>query len=224
MTDATLNVGATKRSDPRAEPRSDATSYVAAARRGLTVKRALDVAIVLVLSPVIAAVVAVAAFLIWREDRGRVLFTQRRIGVAGLPFTMYKLRTMRSSEGGAAFTAPGDDRITRVGRVLRRFRIDELPQVVNVLRGEMSIVGPRPEACELAREYARAIAGYHARHAARPGLTGWAQVNQGYAAGVDACREKLDLDLYYISNGSLWLDFRILFKTVSVLTNGEGAR
>jgi len=121
-------------------------------------------------------------------------------------------------------TRDGDDRITRVGRFLRKTRLDELPQAWNILKGEMSWIGPRPEASELANWYEDQIPFYAYRHIVRPGITGWAQVNQGHVADVDEVRAKLRFDFYYIKNLSLWLDLLIALKTIRVVLGGIGAK
>ena len=142
----------------------------------------------------------------------------------GCPFVMIKLRTMLTSSQGAAFTADGDARVTRVGRFLRRYRIDELPQVINILRGEMSWIGPRPESIELADWYEREVPFYSYRHIVRPGITGWAQVNQGNVAEVKAATGKLRYDFYYIKYFSPWLDILVVARTIRTVLTGFGAR
>lgn len=145
---------------------------------------------------------------------------------------MVKFRTMKErgvsdSEDARrhdAVTRDADERITRVGRFLRKTRLDELPQAWNILRGEMSWIGPRPEAAELAHWYGQEIAFYAYRHIVRPGITGWAQVNQGHVADVEGVRQKLRLDFYYVKNLSLWLDVLIALKTLRVIVRGIGAK
>jgi lipopolysaccharide/colanic/teichoic acid biosynthesis glycosyltransferase len=147
------------------------------------------------------------------------------MGYGGKPFTVLKFRTMQArAEDDQHFTRGGDQRITRLGRILRKYRIDELPQMWNILRGEMSWIGPRPEALPLSAWYEREIAFYCYRHIVRPGITGWAQVNQGYAAGIKDVSEKLKYDFYYIKNFSFWLDALVLMQTVRTILNGSGAR
>jgi lipopolysaccharide/colanic/teichoic acid biosynthesis glycosyltransferase len=121
-------------------------------------------------------------------------------------------------------TLPGDSRITKLGRFLRKSRIDELPQILNILRGEMTWIGPRPEAVALTRWYEAKLPFYHYRHIVRPGISGWAQVNQGHVAEVDAVRSKLQYDFYYIKNFSLWLDILITMRTIITMMTGYGAR
>lgn len=161
---------------------------------------------------------------------GPALFRQERIGYQGKPFIVYKFRTMRSSQPGArderdlAITRTDDSRVTPVGRFLRKSRIDELPQLINVLRGEMSWIGPRPEATILSRWYEQEIPFYRYRHIVRPGIAGWAQVCQGHVAEVDEVRSKLHYDFYYIKRYSLWIDLLIVVRTIRIMINGYGAR
>lgn len=189
-------------------------------------KRLLDVVVTLLLLPLLlplSALVALAVFL----DGGRpVLFWQERIGKGGLPFPMVKFRSMRrdSEAAGAAFASQGDLRVTRIGAFLRKYRLDELPQFYNVLRGEMSIIGPRPEQETFVRLFTDSIPLYAVRHHVRPGITGWAQVRQGYASGAEEAREKLRCDFYYIKNFSLALDARIVGETMLTILSGFGAR
>src|SRR5690606_8449600 len=144
----------------------------------------------------------------------------------GRPFRMVKFRTMRldAEAGGAAFAANGDARITKTGRFLRKFRLDELPQFWNVLRGQMSIIGPRPEQVAFARDFEGEIPLYGLRHSVPPGITGWAQVTQGYAASADETLEKLRYDIYYIKHLSLVTDVKVLLRTAATVLTGFGAR
>ena len=143
---------------------------------------------------------------------------------------MYKFRTMRPDAGevrtelDSFITQKDDQRITRVGRFLRRTRIDELPQVINILRGQMSWIGPRPEAAKLSEWYVEEIPFYRYRHVVRPGITGWAQVNQGHVAEIAEIKRKLQFDFYYIRNFSLWLDILILVKTIKTVVTGFGSK
>lgn len=182
---------------------------------------------------ILAPVMLVAAIAIRIDSPGPAFFCQRRTGYRGKPFTVFKFRTMVHrpfplGEGGgeadAFITRPNDERITRVGAVLRHCRIDELPQILNILRGEMSWIGPRPEACALSSWYEREIPFYRYRYVVRPGITGWAQVNQGHVAEVHEVRTKLQYDFYYIRNFSAWLDFLIVAKTVKTMLTGFGHR
>jgi lipopolysaccharide/colanic/teichoic acid biosynthesis glycosyltransferase len=195
-------------------------------------KRVIDVASVIALAPFLLPALGLIALLIKLDGRGPILFYQKRLGHRGEYFEMVKFRTMRersvedSNDARRldAVTRDGDDRITRVGRFLRKTRLDELPQAWNILKGEMSWIGPRPEASELANWYEDQIPFYAYRHIVRPGITGWAQVNQGHVADVDEVRAKLRFDFYYIKNLSLWLDLLIALKTIRVVLGGIGAK
>jgi lipopolysaccharide/colanic/teichoic acid biosynthesis glycosyltransferase len=191
----------------------------------LRFKRVIDCMAAIMLSPIAILIAGAAALAIRFGDDGPVLFKQTRIGLGGRPFTMLKFRTMRcDAKSGPAFTEADDPRITRVGNVLRRYRIDELPQIINILRGEMSWIGPRPEAVELAAWYEDQIPYYSYRHTVRPGITGWAQVNQGNVAEIAAASDKLKFDFYYIKYFSPWLDALIAAKTLHTIVSGHGAR
>jgi lipopolysaccharide/colanic/teichoic acid biosynthesis glycosyltransferase len=159
-----------------------------------------------------------------------VLFRQKRVGRGGHEFTVYKFRTMRlvtdldPNDRAAAMTGDGDVRITKLGNFLRRMRLDELPQLWNILKGEMSFIGPRPEAQVLSSWYTSEIPFYRYRHVVRPGISGWAQVNQGHVAEVDEVHTKLQYDFFYIKYFSPWLDVLILFRTIKTMLTGRGAR
>lgn len=190
----------------------------------LKAKRSLDVVLAVVLMPVFLFVMLLAAICIKLESREPVFFTQQRMGFRAIPFTIYKLRTMSSeTTGGSKFTKIDDDRITRMGKFLRKYRIDEFPQIFNILKGEMSWIGPRPESIELSEWYSKEIPFYIYRHAVRPGLSGWAQVKQGNVAEVEAASIKLQHDFYYIKNYSPWLDILIIFKTIKTMVTGFGS-
>lgn len=188
------------------------------------IKRLADVAGALLLLPLALPVGLVAALLIKLDSAGPVLFRQVRKGLGGKQFTIVKFRTMVESaeREGARWAEQNDPRITRVGRILRRLRIDELPQLWNVIRGEMSFIGPRPERPEFTEELEKSIPYYSLRHMVKPGITGWAQVVYPYGASEDDAREKLEYDLYYIKNYSLLLDLIIVFKTIRVVLRGSG--
>lgn len=195
-------------------------------------KRLIDVLAALVLIPLCLPLFAIIALLIRLDSPGNALFVQKRMGFRGQVFSMIKFRTMRErrvSEGtiaqrADAMTKSDDDRITRIGRYLRKTRLDELPQLVNVLIGDMSLIGPRPEACSLADWYEAELPFYSYRHIVRPGITGWAQVNQGHVTDVSDVLAKLRYDFYYIKNISLWLDILIMLKTLRVIVTGLGAK
>jgi sugar transferase (PEP-CTERM system associated) len=188
-------------------------------------RRVLDVAVSLLLLALASPVMLLAALSIGLECRFRepILYRQVRVGQHGRPFTILKFRTMRAN-AGSEFAKPGDPRITRVGRLLRETRIDELPQLVNVLRGEMSLVGPRPEQPRYVAQLRAAIPFYDLRHLGQPGLTGWAQICYPYADSEESSREKLQYDLYYLKNASLGFDLLILLQTVHAVLWGSGAR
>jgi lipopolysaccharide/colanic/teichoic acid biosynthesis glycosyltransferase len=169
------------------------------------------------------------ALLIKWDSKGPALFRQERMGYRGRTFKVIKFRTMVNStvdgvDRASAMTADNDHRITRVGAFLRRTRIDELPQVLNVLRGEMSWIGPRPEAVVLSRWYEEEIPFYRYRHIVRPGITGWAQVNQGHVVDVSDVTSKLHYDFYYIKNYGPWLDALIIGRTIKTVLTGAGAK
>ena len=188
-------------------------------------KRLMDLAIVFVLLPVALPILAVGALVVLVSMGCPVLFVQSRTGEGGKAFRMYKLRTMQASaETHGVATVRADLRITRVGGFLRRFRIDELPQLLNVLKGDMSIIGPRPEWTLLSEKYSRDLPVYVYRHLVRPGITGWAQVRGGYASNLAETRVKVGYDLFYIKNLSFSLDVQILLRTIWTLTTGNGAR
>ncbi|MEO0056047.1 MAG: hypothetical protein RLZZ50_1994 [Verrucomicrobiota bacterium] len=187
-------------------------------------KRVSDIALALVVLLLSAPVLALAALAVWLDDRGPVFFRQTRVGRDRRPFPLYKLRTMRAATGGARYTAKGDKRITRVGSFLRASRLDELPQLWNVLKGDMSMIGPRAEWDVLVADYEKQIPCYHFRHLVRPGITGWAQVNYPYGANLDDTLRKLEYDLYYIRNYSFRLDAAIVLKTVHVMLFAKGGR
>ena len=186
----------------------------------------------LAVAPFAIPVIVIVSVMIRLDDGGPALFKQLRVGRAGAPFMVYKFRTMTSAplpqEEGAAHaalaTSHSDPRITRLGALLRKTRLDELPQILNILRGEMSWIGPRPEPEGLSPLFVRSIPFYRYRYVVKPGITGWAQVNQGYVSGIDQIALKLQYDFYYIKNFSAWLDVLIFFKTLKTMFTGSGAR
>lgn len=190
------------------------------------IKRILDTGLILVSLPLVIPVMLITGLLIVLESRGGVFFKQERIGQGGVPFTVYKFRSMchDSEKAGAQFAQAGDMRITRVGKVIRKTRIDELPQFFNVLKGEMSLIGPRPEQKKFVDEFKQDIPFYDYRHIVKPGISGWAQVVHGYAADVEDTKVKLEHDFYYIKNFSFSLDLLIFFKTIYTMLTGFGAR
>lgn len=199
-------------------PPTDLTSY-------RTQKRLMDIVIALAVLPVAAPILAVGAIAILLSMGGPVLFVQPRVGLGGRVFNIYKLRTMRAvADSLGAVTVEGDLRVTPVGKILRRFRIDELPQLLNVLKGDMSVIGPRPEWTLLSEGYIRELPAYVYRQLVRPGITGWAQVRGGYASDLAETRIKVGYDLFYIKNLSFSLDVQILVRTIWTLLSGNGAR
>jgi exopolysaccharide biosynthesis polyprenyl glycosylphosphotransferase len=174
-----------------------------------------------------APVMFVAALVIVIESGFPVLYRQERVGQGGRVFNVIKFRSMRvdaEKDGRPRWAVANDDRITMVGRIIRKLRIDELPQLLNVLKGDMSMVGPRPERPYFVDQLSRQIRFYAARHSVKPGVTGWAQVRYQYGSTVDDAVQKLQYDLYYVKNHTLFLDIVVLFETVGVVLSGEGAR
>jgi len=192
----------------------------------LAAKRMLDVLVSLALFILTLPIMLIVAFAIWLESGSPVLFRQERIGLGGKPFEILKFRSMNhdAEEHGPKWAADGDLRITRVGRIIRKFRLDELPQVANVLRGEMSFVGPRPERAIFCRMLEAETPFYGLRYSVRPGITGWAQVKYQYGASIEEAKTKLEYDLFYIKYLSLTLDLAILFETAKVVLWGRGAK
>lgn len=190
-------------------------------------KRLSDILLSLALITVTAPIMLLTSIIIKIESPGPLLFRQRRMGRGGREFELLKFRSMvqdAEKRSGPAWATPNDPRVTRIGRLIRKVRIDELPQLWNVLRGEMSFVGPRPERRHFVEQLKKEIPFFDLRLAVRPGLTGWAQVQYGYGSTVDENREKLKYDLFYIKNLSFFLDFWIVMKTVKVVLQGSGAR
>ncbi|MBC7636075.1 MAG: TIGR03013 family PEP-CTERM/XrtA system glycosyltransferase [Acetobacteraceae bacterium] len=189
-------------------------------------KRTLDICVSLVMLTIASPVLLLAMVAIVIDDGWPVLYRQTRITQDRRHFSILKLRTMRrdAEAGGAVWAASGDDRITRVGHFLRRSRLDELPQLFNVLRGDMSLVGPRPERPEFVHELTEKIPLYNQRHMVKAGLTGWAQVNYPYGASIDDARSKLSYDLYYVKNYVMWFDVIILLQTARVVLWPSGVR
>ena len=187
-------------------------------------KRMADLLVAALLLLITAPFMAVAALLIWFEDRGPVFYAQQRSGWLGRPFTVMKLRTMsvQPPDAPAEWTQVGDQRITFIGGILRRLRLDELPQLLNVLLGEMSLIGPRPERPEHEHQLELSIPHYRKRHWMRPGLSGWAQVCAPYASSIEDSDLKLSYDLYYLRHFSTWLDLVILFRTIKTVLKAGG--
>jgi exopolysaccharide biosynthesis polyprenyl glycosylphosphotransferase len=192
----------------------------------VAVKRVFDIAVSLMLLVFLAPIAALAAFAIWFEDRGPIFYRQTRIGLNGRPFKILKLRSMviDAETLGSQLTEIGDPRVTQVGRFIRRTRVDEIPQLINVLKGEMSLVGPRPTTAENVATWSQAMPLYHLRHLVKPGVTGWAQVRFTYVASTEDARIKLAHDLYYVKNYSLILDVLVLLMTPRIILVAEGSR
>lgn len=190
-------------------------------------KRIFDICVATLILLITLPVVAAVILLIKLESPGPAFYSQVRVGRGGRNFTIYKLRSMRpdAEKGGVPqWAKSNDDRITRVGRFIRLTRIDELPQLVNVLKGDMSVVGPRPERPYFVKMLTEEIPLYNARHSVKPGLTGWAQVRYPYGSSIQDAKEKLQYDLYYVKNHSIFLDLLILLETVQVVLWARGAR
>lgn len=189
-------------------------------------KRCLDIIAVLLAMPIVLPIMLVTAIAIVLESKGGALFIQNRVGKGGKEFKIYKFRSMAkdSEKDGAKFASNGDMRVTKIGKFIRKTRIDELPQFFNVLKGDMSLIGPRPEQKVFVDAFENDIPFYNYRHIVRPGISGWAQVRHGYAADVEDTQVKVEHDFYYIKNFSLWLDVLIVFKTIKTMLTGFGAR
>ena len=204
------------------------------ARGYFHLKALIDFLFAVAILPVALPLMAIIAVAIRLDSRGPALFRQKRVGHAGRNIIVYKFRTMHmvddddDEDGGdgrhAAMTKDNDDRVTRVGRLLRQLRLDELPQMFNILKWQMSWIGPRPEAAVLSVWYTSELPFYRYRHVVKPGISGWAQVNQGHVAEVDEVHRKLQYDFYYIKYFSPWLDLLILLRTIKTMLTGWGAR
>jgi exopolysaccharide biosynthesis polyprenyl glycosylphosphotransferase len=191
------------------------------------IKREFDSLVSLLLLIIALPIMVLAAIAIKLDSRGPILYFQERVGFRGRTFMCPKFRSMSvdaEKDGVARWATSNDSRVTRVGAILRACRIDELPQLVSVLRGEMSLVGPRPERPAFVRQLQAEIPFYDIRHSVKPGVTGWAQVRYRYGASVEDARKKHQFDLYYVKNHSLFLDLLVLVQTVSVVLFREGSR
>jgi exopolysaccharide biosynthesis polyprenyl glycosylphosphotransferase len=192
-----------------------------------TIKRLIDVFCSLIGLALFLPAFPLVALCIRLDSPGPIFFGQERVGENERSFTIYKFRTMRQdaeSSTGAVWAQKDDPRITRLGKFLRKCRIDEIPQLVNVLLGEMSLVGPRPERPEFVAKLKEVVPYYSERHFVKPGVTGWAQVCYPYGASVEDALEKLRYDLYYTKNISIGLDLRVIVKTIKVVLCGSGGR
>jgi exopolysaccharide biosynthesis polyprenyl glycosylphosphotransferase len=190
------------------------------------VKRLIDFSVSGLLLVGTAPVMLLTAVAIRFDSPGPIFFKQKRVGQNERIFTIWKFRSMRedAEKSGAVWAGEEDPRITRVGQWIRKMRIDELPQIINVFRGEMSLIGPRPERPEFVHDLEREIPYYAVRHYVVPGITGWAQVKYRYGASIADSLKKLEYDIYYIKNMSLIIDTRIMLKTIRVVFFGDGAR
>lgn len=189
-------------------------------------KRLYETVLVLVSSPIWLPVMLITGLIIKLESDGPMFFIQERVGQRNKNFKVYKLRSMckDSEKEGAQFAQANDMRITRVGHFIRKTRLDEIPQFINILKGDMSLIGPRPEQRAFVDDFEKSIPFYSYRHVVKPGITGWAQVVHGYAADTEDTCIKLEHDFYYIKNFSLWLDILIIVKTIRTILTGFGAR
>ncbi|MDP5274724.1 sugar transferase [Chengkuizengella axinellae] len=185
------------------------------------IKRTLDILLSVFGLLISAPIILVFAILIKLETSGPAFYIQDRVGRNGKHFKMIKLRSMRSDHGGILWTSKNDPRITLVGRFIRKRRIDEIPQFINVLKGDMSIIGPRPETPTFTKKFLKEVPNFTDRLQVKPGITGWAQVNGGYEL---TAKEKLSLDLHYINNRKLYFEFKIFYKTIFIIFSGIGSR
>ncbi|MCX8747078.1 MULTISPECIES: exopolysaccharide biosynthesis polyprenyl glycosylphosphotransferase [Snodgrassella] len=190
------------------------------------IKRLADILLILLSCPITLPVMLVTAIAIKLESPGSVLFRQNRVGRGGHEFCIYKFRSMcsDSEKNGAQMAQLGDSRVTRIGHIIRKTRIDELPQFWNILKGDMSLIGPRPEQKIFVDRFIQEIPFYDYRHIVKPGISGWAQVTQGYAADTEQTQIKIEHDFYYIKHFSFSLDILIFFKTLKTMLTGFGAR
>lgn len=188
-------------------------------------KYLIDVVLILLSLPLTLPLALVTAISIRLESPGPVIFVQERVGQGNRSFRIYKFRSMvtSSEDEGNQFASENDSRVTRVGRIIRKLHIDEIPQFVNVLKGEMSLIGPRPEQRVFVEQFESEIPFYSYRHVVKPGITGWAQVTQGYVENTDGTRLKIEHDFFYIKHCSLALDFLIVMKTIRAMLTGVGA-
>jgi lipopolysaccharide/colanic/teichoic acid biosynthesis glycosyltransferase len=189
----------------------------------ISFKRLIESIFILLMSPLLILILLAIALVVAMDGDGEIIFVQQRVGLAGRRFHMYKFRTMRPHDQSQPKRLSNDHhRVTAIGKVLRKYRLDELPQLWNVLKGDMSLIGPRPDAVELHTEYEHSVPFYVYRSIVRPGISGWAQVMHGYTASSDETWVKLSYDFYYIKHFSFWIDFLIFFKTIKVMLNGFG--
>ncbi|WP_435950475.1 sugar transferase [Psychrobacter sp. DM8] len=189
----------------------------------MMVKYCLDVLIILLLLPMTLIICVLTALAIKREDGGKVFYVQSRVGYRGKTIKVYKFRSMRE-QAKEVLTVDNDDRITKVGKFIRKTRVDELPQFLNVIKGELSLIGPRAEFIDFAVKLEQQVPFFNYRHIVKPGISGWAQVNQGYATGAEETQLKIEYDFYYIKHISFTLDLLIFFRTIHTTLTGFGSR
>lgn len=192
-----------------------------------TLKRTTDIVLATTMLGLASPLLAATAIAIKIDSPGPVIYQQERVGHYGKVFTIFKFRSMRTdaeANGTPQWASEEDPRITRFGRFMRKCRLDELPQLVNVIKGQMSLVGPRPERPYFVNQLSEKLPTYYKRLSAKPGITGWAQVNYPYCASIEDNKGKLAYDLYYVKNRSFWLDMHILLSTIRVVLSGDGAR
>lgn len=192
----------------------------------LWLKQLFDSVVVLITAPIVLPICLITAIAIRLESPGKVIFVQERVGQGGKLFKIYKFRSMRfdSEKHGAKLAQENDPRVTNIGKFIRKTRIDELPQFINVLKGDMSLIGPRPEQLSFVNAFEKSIPFYNYRHIVKPGISGWAQVTQGYAGNEDETALKVQYDFYYIKHISFALDMLIVIKTIQTMLTGFGAR
>ncbi|MES0488604.1 MAG: exopolysaccharide biosynthesis polyprenyl glycosylphosphotransferase [Leptospirales bacterium] len=191
---------------------------------GIRVKNLIDIVVAISGLIISSPLLLLTSLFVLLDSKGPVIFKQTRTGVNGKPFTLYKFRSMRTDaeKKGAQWASKNDERVTRVGKIIRKLRFDELPQLLNILKGEMSFIGPRPERPEFDKKLKAKIPYYNLRNSLKPGITGWAQVMYPYGASIEDAREKLEYDIYYIKNYSLLLDLTILIRTIKVILHLQG--
>lgn len=211
---------------PKTAPRKEKYRAPVLSQQHRKMKRILDYTILLFALPFVLPLCLITAILIKLDSRGPVLFKQERVGRSGQIFTMYKFRSMTidAEHNGNRFASENDARVTKLGNFIRKYRIDELPQFWNVLRGEMSVIGPRPEQVSFVEYFNEEIERYDHRHVVKPGITGLAQVHMGYAASTRTTQMKLNYDLFYIKHYSLRMDLMIVLKTLRTILTGFGSR
>ena len=187
-----------------------------------SIKRIFDLIMVLVLFIVSLPIGLYTIYRIKKESKGSIFFKQNRVGLNGKVFNCYKFRSMHTDRHFNPYTQDNDSRIFPYGNIMRKYRIDELPQILNILKGDMHLIGPRAEWDILVDNYSKEIDGYEKRHLVKPGITGLAQVSYPYGRNINDAIEKLKYDLFYIKNWSLWLELKVVFKTILVVLGKEG--